>query len=54
VKKSNIKIIPDVYNNTNLKELEKATLSIRVERLNKKDGIDLANIIEGKRERRYT
>jgi len=52
VKKSNIKIIPDVYNNTDLKELEKATLSNRVERLNKKDGIDLSNIIEGKRERR--
>ncbi len=46
VKEKNIKIIPDVYNNTNLKELEKATLSNKVERLNKKDDSDLSNIIE--------
>ena len=52
VKKSNIKIISDVSNNTNLTELKKATLSNRIDRINKKDDINESNIIEGKRERK--
>jgi len=52
VKKSNIKIIEDVDNVAELKELEKATISNRAERFYKKEGIDSNNIIEGKRERK--
>jgi hypothetical protein len=52
VKKSNIKIISDVSNNTNLTELKKATQSTRAYRINKKDDINESNIIEGKRERK--
>ena len=52
VKKSNIKIISDVSNNTNLTELKKATLSNRTDRILKKEDIDASNIIEGKRERK--
>lgn len=50
VKKSDIKIIKDVDNVVELKELKKATISSRVNRLNKRDDIELSNIIEGKRE----
>ena len=52
VKKSNIKIIPDVYNDTKLSELKNATISNRLERILKKEDIDVSNIIEGKRERK--
>ena len=52
VKKSNIKIISDVSNNTNLTELKTATLSNRKDRILKKEYIDESNIIEGKRERK--
>ena len=40
VKKSNIKIISDVSNNTNLTELKKATLSNRKDRILKKEDIE--------------
>jgi hypothetical protein len=52
VKKSNIKIISDVYNNTDLKEFKKATLSNSLQRLYKKTDVDLTNIIDGKREKK--
>ena len=52
VKKSNIKIISDVYNNTDLKEFKKATLSNSLQRLYKKTDVDLSNIIDGKREKK--
>ena len=52
VKKSDIKIIEDVDNAVELKELEKATKSSRNARLFKRDNIELSNIIEGKRERK--
>jgi len=52
VKKSNIKVISDVSNNTNLTELKKATLSNRKDRILKKEDIDASNIIEGNRERK--
>ena len=52
VKKSNIKVISDVSNNTNLTELKKATLSNRKHRILKEEDIDASNIIEGKRERK--
>lgn len=52
VKKSNIKIISDVYNNTDLKEFKKATFSNSLQRLYKKTDVDLLNIIDGKREKK--
>ena len=51
VKKSNIKVISDLSNNTNLTELNKATLSNRKDRIFKKEDIYPSRIIEGKRER---
>ena len=52
VKKSNIKIISDVYNKTDLKEQKNATLSNSLQRLYKKTDVDLSNIIEGKRQKK--
>ena len=52
VKKSDIKIISGISNNTNLTELKKATISNRKDRILKKEDIDASNIIEGKRERK--
>jgi signal transduction histidine kinase len=50
--KSNIKIISDVYNKTDLKEQKNATLSNSLQRLYKKTDVDLSNIIEGKRQKK--
>ena len=52
VKKSNIKVISDVSNNTNLTELKKVTLSNKKDRIQKKEDIDASNIIQGNRERK--
>ena len=52
VKKSNIKIISDVYNITDLKEQKNATLSSSLQRLYKKTDVDKSNIIEGNRQKK--